>query len=91
MDKLSITEKPANWLTVILQSCSILKLMIPSQLTSYKKSFELADKIWKYAIKWSYLVQKTVGEQMIRASDSIAANIAEGEGRYFKKDKIRFF
>ncbi len=32
-----------------------------------------------------------MGKQFVRAVDSISANIAEGFGRYGKKDKIKFF
>ena len=42
-------------------------------------------------IKWDYSSQKTVGIQFVTAVDSISANIAEGFGRYGKKDKIRFY
>jgi four helix bundle protein len=28
---------------------------------------------------------------LIRSTDSVAANIIEAEGRYFKKDKIKFY
>jgi len=40
-------------------------------------------------VKWDYFAKKTVGEQFIDAVDSISANIAEGFGRYHKKDKIK--
>ena len=35
--------------------------------------------------------KKTVGDQFVRSIDSISANIAEGFGRYHKKDKIHFY
>ncbi|OQZ00412.1 MAG: hypothetical protein B6D35_06750 [Candidatus Brocadia sp. UTAMX2] len=41
--------------------------------------------------KWDYFTKDTVGKQFVRAVDSISANIAEGFGRYFKKDKINFY
>ncbi|MEP7254608.1 MAG: four helix bundle protein [Ferruginibacter sp.] len=37
------------------------------------------------------LAKRTIGEQFIDAIDSISANIAEGFGRYNKKDKIKFW
>jgi four helix bundle protein len=40
---------------------------------------------------WQNLAQETIGKQFIRAIDAISANIAEGFGRYSKKDKIRFY
>lgn len=36
------------------------------------------------------MAQDTVGKQVIRSSDSIAANIAEGYGRYFYKENRQF-
>ncbi len=35
--------------------------------------------------------KKTIGVQFVTAIDSISANIAEGFGRYGKKDKIKFY
>lgn len=40
---------------------------------------------------WSITAKRTIGDQWIRSTDSISANIAEGEGRFFKKDKMKFF
>lgn len=57
----------------------------------YKISKELGNKIYTIVRKWDFLDQKTTGIQLIRSIDSIAANIAEGFGRYHKKDKIKFF
>ena len=57
----------------------------------YKTSNELAHQIYKLVRKWDFLDQKTIGIQLIKAMDSVAANIAEGFGRYHKKDKIKFY
>lgn len=32
-----------------------------------------------------------MGKQLVKAIDSVSVNIAEGFGRYFKKDKINFY
>jgi four helix bundle protein len=37
------------------------------------------------------MARKTVGEQFVDAVDPISANIAEGFGRYHKKDQIKFY
>ncbi len=50
-------------------------------LEIYKLSIELADEIWAIVIKWDFFAKDTVGKQIVRSSDSIAANIAEGYGR----------
>ncbi len=59
-------------------------------LDAYKSSFELSNYVWKIIIRWGYFEKDTVGKQFARAIDSISANIAEGFGRFSKKDKIRF-
>ena len=60
-------------------------------LSSYKISADLSNIIYRLVKEWTFLDQKTVGLQWIRSTDSIAANIAEGFGRFHKKDKIKFF
>jgi len=59
-------------------------------LEVYQISEDLADQIWNIAINWSYFAQNTVGQQLVRAADSIGANIAEGAGRGTYKDNRRF-
>jgi len=62
-----------------------------NDVNSYKLSFGLSNQVWEILIKWEYFAKDTVGKQFVRAIDSISANIAEGFGRYGKKDKIRFY
>lgn len=62
-----------------------------NDIEAYKISFHLSNYVWDVVIKWDYLAKKTIGVQFIDAVDSISANIAEGFGRYFKKDKIKFY
>jgi len=42
-------------------------------------------------LSWEYFAKDTLGKQWVRSVDSISANIAEGFGRYGKKDKIKFY
>ncbi len=58
---------------------------------AYKVSYELSNFVWNIIIHWSYFEKDTLGKQFARAIDSISANIAEGFGRFSKKDKIRFY
>ena len=60
------------------------------KLEIYQLSEKLADRIWDIVLGWSQLAQDTVGKQMVRAADSIGANIAEGSGRGSNKDYSRF-
>lgn len=62
-----------------------------NDISSYKISFNLSNYVWREVIKWDYFTKDTVGKQFVRAVDSIPANIAEGFGRYSKKDKIKFY
>lgn len=58
---------------------------------AYKVSFKLSNYVWNIIIHWGYIEKDTIGKQYVRAVDSISANIAEGFGRFSKKDKIRFY
>lgn len=60
-------------------------------LNSYKIALNLSNYVWKIVLTWNYFAKDTVGKQFVRAVDSISANIAEGFGRYTKKDKINFY
>jgi len=62
-----------------------------SSIDAYLWSFHLSNYIWNLVIKWDWFTKKTVGTQFVTAADSISANIAEGFGRYHKKDKIKFY
>src|SRR6185437_13254491 len=46
---------------------------------------------WDIVLSWDYFAKDTIGKQFVNAADSISANIAEGFGRYHKKDKIKFY
>lgn len=62
-----------------------------NDLKVYKESFDLSNSVWNVVLKWSYFEKDTVGKQLVKSVDSISANIAEGYGRYYKKEKITFF
>ena len=59
-------------------------------LKVYQLSEEIADLIWNIVVKWDRLAQDTVGKQLIKAADSIGANLAEGTGRGSYADNRRF-
>ncbi len=62
-----------------------------NDIEAYKISFHLSNYIWDVVLKWDYFGKKTIGAQFVDAIDSISANIAEGFGRHFKKDKVNFY
>jgi four helix bundle protein len=62
-----------------------------NDIEAYRISFSLSNRIWEIVLSWSHFAQNTVGQQYITATDSISANLAEGFGRYGKKDKIKFY
>jgi len=68
----------------------LMSKYVLEDLDVYNLSIEIADEIWNIVITWNYLAQDTVGKQIIRSSDSIGANIAEGYGRYFFKENRQF-
>ncbi|MFN2493531.1 MAG: four helix bundle protein [Pyrinomonadaceae bacterium] len=60
------------------------------KLRVYRLSEKLADELWRTVAGWNYLARDTVGKQLVRAADSIGANIAEGVGRGRFLDNRRF-
>ena len=62
-----------------------------NDISAYKASFLLSNYIWDIVVQWDYFAKDTIGKQFVRAADSISANIAEGFGRYGKKDKVKFY
>src|SRR4029453_5436530 len=67
-----------------MASCSFEKLEV------YQLAERLADDIWDPLLKWPRVAQDTVGKQLIRACDSIGANIAEGAGKGTYADNRRY-
>ena len=60
------------------------------KLQVYQLSEKLADSVWDIVVTWDSFAKDTVGKQIVRAADSIGANIAEGSGRGSLQDNRRF-
>ena len=60
------------------------------ELKVYSTSMELAERIWYIVIKWDFFSRDTIGKQLIRSVDSIAANLSEGFGRYHYRENVNF-
>jgi len=51
---------------------------------------KLGDEIWNIVIKWDFFAKDTIGKQVVRSVDSIAANLSEGFGRYHYNEEKHF-
>lgn len=59
-------------------------------LEIYQLASRMSDAVWAIVSEWSYFERDTVGKQLVRAMDSVGANLAEGAGRGSKADNRRF-
>jgi four helix bundle protein len=59
-------------------------------LQVYQLAETLADDVWTIVIAWDAFARYTLGKQIVKAADSIGANIAEGTGRGSYQDNRRF-
>jgi four helix bundle protein len=59
------------------------------KLTVYKRALEFAA--WSQHLIESVTKKTSTRDQLERSGDSIALNIAEGNGKFSQKDRARFF
>lgn len=60
------------------------------ELEVYQIGMQVGKDTYNLVFKWDQFNKNTIGYQLIRAVDSIAANIAEGYGRYHYKEQRQF-
>ncbi|SRR5258706_580609 len=56
----------------------------------YNRAITIGEEVWKLVSAWGYFEKDTIGKQLVRATDSIAANLSEGLGRYHIKETKNF-
>jgi len=60
------------------------------ELQVYQLSMKLGEEVWNIVIKWDFFAKDTIGKQLVRSVDSIAANLSEGFGRYHYNEEKHF-
>lgn len=60
------------------------------ELQVYQLAIDLGESIWEIVIAWNYFEKDSIGKQLVRAADSVAANLSEGFGRFFYKENKQF-
>ena len=61
-----------------------------ADLDIYQMAEDLSDRVWEIFTKWDYFAKDTIGKQLVRSTDSISANLAEGHGRYHFNDRLKY-
>ncbi len=60
------------------------------ELNVYQLSMDLGEDVWAVVSDWKYFEKDTIGKQLVKAVDSVAANLSEGFGRYHYKESKQF-
>jgi four helix bundle protein len=59
------------------------------ELDAYRRAVALANEVFELSARWDPYARWTLGVQLIRAADSVGANIAEATGRWHPADRRR--
>ncbi|HWD41818.1 MAG TPA: four helix bundle protein [Fimbriimonas sp.] len=57
----------------------------------FSDAAKVADSVAAIVREWPPFDKQTVGLQLVRALDSIAANLVEGDSRFSNRESLRFF
>lgn len=60
------------------------------RLTVYQKAMDWIGQIREIVKVWGWEDRKVIGDQILRASTSVAANLAEGNGQLYYQKEISF-
>ena len=60
------------------------------KLRIYLLAMEIGETVAQIIDQWDSFSRNSIGQQWVRSTDSIAANIAEGYGRYHYKENRLF-
>jgi four helix bundle protein len=69
----------------------VMNYMDLKNLEIYNISMAMGEQIWTLVGQWKYFEKDTIGKQLVRSADSVAANISEGFGRYHFNDSRHFY
>jgi four helix bundle protein len=61
-----------------------------NDLEIYREAMEVGEEIWSMVTNWDFFAKDTIGKQIVRAADSVAANLSEGYGRFHFKENQKF-
>jgi len=61
------------------------------RLEVYQTAVKVSKNAWIIYERMDWQLKKIIGDQFIRSTDSVGANIAEGYGRFHYLDKIKFY
>ena len=61
-----------------------------SKFNLIEETSQFSNTIWDEVNLWRIFEKDTIGKQLVRSADSIAANLSEAHGRYSFADRKRF-
>jgi four helix bundle protein len=64
--------------------------MLLKDFQVYNLAMEMGEEVYSIVSIWSCFDKDTVGKQLVRSADSVAANLSEGLGRYHYKEGKNF-